>query len=131
MRPDVALAGDKGEINISVRVGDELVEGLHVGFQLAVLRRFVGLNDGAAVAEEHAVILPLAKRQFACGLERYPLVAQRELVGGVGLKILRILPGEQFVKAECRPLLQRAVFLLGELAVGQGRIEDEEGEDER
>ena len=131
MRPDVALAGDKGEINISVRVGDELVEGLHVGFQLAVLRRFVGLNDGAAVAEEHAVILPLAERQFARGLERYPLVAQRELVGGIGLKILRILPGEQFVKAEWRPLLQRAVFLFGELAVGQGRIEDEEGEDER
>ena len=127
---EVGFVGDECEVDLCVRVPDQRVERRHVGVEHGALGPLEALDERAVLAEVHVVVLLLAEGQLAGGLEGYPLVAEGELVGGVGLKFGRIVAAEEALEAELGPHLEIAVLLLGELAVGQYEVQDKERSDE-
>jgi len=116
---DLRVAGHERKID---RHGRVLRKGFYrrdVGVELLLIGRVVLFQQRAAGAEIDVLVLLLAARELAAGLERRPGVAERELVGDAGLDLVCVFAAEKALGAELRKLLQLAVFTFGKALVRQ------------
>ena len=116
---DLRVAGHEREID---RHGRLLGESLHRGdvrLKLGLIGRVVLFEQRAAGAEIDVLVLLFAAGELAAGLECRPRVAQRELIGDIGIDLACVFAAEKALGAKAGELLQLAVFAFGKAPVRQ------------